>query len=175
MRFPPPNSLAVSVASSVQVGVSGPSVWIRVSGRGSFQNSGGVKEFGAEMARRGHREFIVDLAECELMDSTFLGTLAGIALKVRGDGSVRIVRANPRNRQVLRNLGLDRVLAVEDEPSPAAPAGSWTEAAGIAPARRETIIEAHESLVAANPENAVRFKDVIEFLKQEGGSGEGHP
>jgi DNA-binding transcriptional regulator YbjK len=34
-------------------------------------------------------------------------------------------------------------------------------------ARRETIIQAHESLVAANPANAIRFKDVLEFLEQK--------
>jgi len=160
----------------VQVGVAGPSVWIRVAGRGSFKNSAGVKEFASEMTRRGHRDFIVDLGECELMDSTFLGTLAGIALKMGGDGSVRIVRANPRNRQVLQNLGLDRVLALEDEPAPSAPTGAWSDASeSAAPTKRETIIEAHESLVAANPENAVRFKDVIEFLKQERTEEEGRP
>jgi anti-anti-sigma regulatory factor len=147
-----------------------------VAGRGSFQNSAGVKEFAAEMTRRGHREFIVDLGECELMDSTFLGTLAGIALKMGGDGSVRIVRANPRNRQVLKNLGLDRVLALEEEPSPVLPESAWTETSADAPpAKRETIIEAHESLVAANPENAVRFKDVLEFLKHDRAAGEGRP
>ena len=34
-------------------------------------------------------------------------------------------------------------------------------------ARRETIIQAHENLVAANPANAIRFKDVLEFLQQK--------
>jgi hypothetical protein len=35
------------------------------------------------------------------------------------------------------------------------------------PAQRETIVEAHENLVAASPENAVRFKDVLEFLQHK--------
>jgi hypothetical protein len=50
-----------------------------------------------------------------------------------------------------------------------APAAPLREAEGHPPreARRETIIEAHENLVAANPENAVRFKDVIEFLQHK--------
>jgi two-component sensor histidine kinase len=29
------------------------------------------------------------------------------------------------------------------------------------------ILEAHEALVDANPRNAVRFQDVIEYLRQE--------
>jgi hypothetical protein len=31
----------------------------------------------------------------------------------------------------------------------------------------ETMLEAHEELVEANPENAAKFKDVLEFLKQD--------
>ena len=34
-------------------------------------------------------------------------------------------------------------------------------------AQAETMIEAHEACVAANPENAAKFKDVLEYLKQD--------
>lgn len=119
------------------------------------------------MTKRGHRDFAVDLRDCELMDSTFMGTLAGMALKLGSDGKVRIMRANARNRDVLKNLGLDRILSLE-ETGPEAPE-PLKEAVGrpAHEAERDTIIEAHENLAAANPENAVRFKDVLEFLKQK--------
>lgn len=123
------------------------------------------------MAKRGHREFVVDLKDCELMDSTFMGTLAGMALKAGGAGKIRIIRANPRNRDVLRNLGLDRILSVEEAgPEPPEP----LREKNLRPPReaeRDAIIEAHENLVATSPENAVRFKDVLEFLKQEKADG----
>ncbi len=153
----------------MQVGLSGPTVWVRVAGRGSFQNSAGLKEFAAEMTRLGHREFVVDLKDCELMDSTFMGTLAGIALNIGREGTLKVVRANPRNRQVMQNLGLDRIFSVEQESAPASPDHGMREASDHTPkeAKREAIIEAHENLVAANPANAVRFKDVIEFLKHK--------
>lgn len=67
------------------------------------------------MSRRGHKNFIVDLQQCELMDSTFMGTLAGIALRLGSEGNVKVIRANPRNRQVLGILGLDRVMTVEED------------------------------------------------------------
>lgn len=144
-------------------------VWVRVDGRGTFQNSAGLKEFAAEMTRRGHREFVVDLGGCELMDSTFLGTLTGIALGLRPDGRLALVRANARNRDVLRNLGLDRIFTVEDTaPAPEPEAMRSAEPGAPQPARRETIVEAHENLVAASPENAIRFKDVLEFLQHKG-------
>lgn len=152
-------------------------MWVRVAGRGSFQNSTGLKEFATRMTGRGHRDFIVDLADCELMDSTFMGTLAGIALKLGPAGTLRVVRANERCRSVLRNLGLDRVFAVEDNLPSTPPGAALRDADGDPPrqAERDTIIEAHENLVAANPENAVRFKDVIEFLKHQDPEPEARP
>ena len=152
----------------MQVGLADKVVWVRVDGRGTFQNSAGLKEFAAEMTRRGHREFVVDLGSCELMDSTFLGTLTGIALGLRPDGRLTLVRANARNRDVLRNLGLDRIFTVEDAaPAHEPEAMRSAEPGAPQPARRETIVEAHENLVAASPENAVRFKDVLEFLQHK--------
>lgn len=157
--------------SSVKVAVVGPSVWIQVTGRGSFQNSTGLKDLAAKMAERGHREFVIDLKDCELMDSTFMGTLAGIALRLGEGGRVKVIRANPRNRQVLSNLGLDRILTLEEDAPPAPPSGMNLRDASVQPpprqTERDTIIQAHENLVAANPENAIRFRDVLDFLKHK--------
>ncbi len=157
----------------MQVGLSGPAVWIRVIGRGSFQNSGGIKQVAAKMSALGRREFIIDLKDCELMDSTFMGTLAGIALKLGDGGRMSVIRANARNRQVLTNLGLDRILSLADIAPAAPPQDTLRDIEGLPPekADRAAIIEAHENLVAANPENAIRFKDVIDFLKQEDAGG----
>ena len=67
----------------IQVGFNERTVWVRVSGRGSFQNSGPLKDFAKEMLARGYKSFVIDLGECPVMDSTFMGTLAGIALKLQ--------------------------------------------------------------------------------------------
>ena len=73
----------VTVDSSIQVGVRGPTVWVKVEGKGSFLNSGNLKEFSREMLDRGYREFVVDLADCAMMDSTFMGTMASVALRLK--------------------------------------------------------------------------------------------
>lgn len=152
----------------MQVGLAGSTVWVRITGRGTFQNSTGLKQFAEEMRRRGHRDFVVDLADCELMDSTFLGTLAGIALALGQGGRLTAVRPNARNRDVLGNLGLDRIFTVTDHLPEPLPGRLQSAASGGPPdAQRETIVEAHENLVAASPENAVRFKDVLEFLQHK--------
>src|SRR2546430_16884908 len=60
------------VQSSIQVGVNGDAVWVKVEGKGSFLNSGNLKEFTREMVNRGYREIVVDLENCAMMDSTFM-------------------------------------------------------------------------------------------------------
>ncbi len=160
----------MSTLSSVLVGSLGRTVWLKVNGRGTFQNSPGVKEFVKQMIQRGHRDFVVDLGACELMDSTFMGTLAGVALRLReiGQGGLKAVNVNVRNASLLENLGLDQLFTVETGPGETAPA-TLKQAENIAAGEeaKETVLEAHEALIEADAQNAVKFKDVVEYLRQE--------
>ena len=160
---------------AILVGTTERTVWVRVEGKGSFLNSTGLKEFAKEMTNRGFRDFVVDLKNCPVMDSTFMGTLAGLALRLRelGQGRLQVVNLNDRNRDLLANLGLDQLFTIEDRPLAESPA--WNEQqkvieeganAGKAE-RAQTMLEAHEACVKANPENATKFKDVLEYLKQD--------
>lgn len=163
----------MTVPPSILVGQVGDYVWVRVEGKGSFQNSTGVKEFAKEMVDRGHCEFVVDLDHCPVMDSTFMGTLAGIALRLKalGKGHLHVINAHERNRELLTNLGLDRLFFMGAEgPAPAAGDAKPLEKTGSEPASSEKareMLEAHEALVEAHPENLTRFKDVLDYLKQD--------
>src|SRR5438046_8189628 len=104
----------VIVDSSIQVGVRGPTIWVKVEGRGSFLNSGNLKEFARAMLDRGYREFVVDLADCAMMDSTFMGTMASVALRLKelGHGHLHIVHCGNRSRELLSGLGLDQIFSI---------------------------------------------------------------
>src|SRR4051812_35199921 len=125
------------------------------------------------MVNRGHREFVVDLRNCPVMDSTFMGTLAGIALRLReiGEGNLHVTNRNERNKDLLRNLGLDALFANDlcgiepngDEKSASLEACDQKDSI----AQAQTMLEAHEALVEADPENLTKFKDVLEYLKQD--------
>jgi len=163
------------VQSSIQVGVNGPVVWVRVAGRGSFLESGSLKEFGREMVNRGYREFVFDLGECAMMDSTFMGTMAGMALRLKelGQGRLRVIHCGTRSRELLSGLGLDQIFEIQADGKTAAPQCEVLEKAerdGAGETKREqasTMLEAHEALCEARPENLTRFKDVLEYLKQD--------
>lgn len=128
------------------------------------------------MIQRGYREFTVDLQMCELMDSTFMGTLAGVALRLRemGQGTLKAINVNERNSALLGSLGLDQLFTVEpmkrhgSEEIPAeAELHKTPVAKGDADLQKETVLEAHEALAEISSANAVKFKDVLDFLRQE--------
>ena len=91
--------------------VSDGCAWIRVTGDACFLNSTRVSEFGKKMVHRGIRQFAVDLEECSGLDSTFMGTLAGIALRLRelGKGTLRVLNVQPEHEKQFRDLGLDEL------------------------------------------------------------------
>jgi anti-sigma B factor antagonist len=157
------------------VGVNGPAVWVRVEGKGNFLNSGSLKQFAQEMVNRGYREFVVDLENCAMMDSTFMGTMAAVALRLKelGQGHLHVIHCGTRSRELLSGLGLDQIFDIHSNGS-AAPEcqeiGGQAADDGVAQkkkAQAETMLQAHEALCEAAPENLSRFKDVLDYLKQD--------
>jgi anti-sigma B factor antagonist len=163
------------VQSSIQVGVNGQTVWVKVEGKGNFLNSGNLKEFAREMVNRGYREFVFDLENCEMMDSTFMGTMAGVALRLKelGHGHLHVVHCGTRSRELLTGLGLDQIFSIHANGSAAPECEVLTSppamaAASVAKQRQaQQMLDAHEALCEAAPENFSRFKDVLDYLKQD--------
>ena len=127
------------------------------------------------MVNRGYREFIVDLQSCAMMDSTFMGTLAGVALRLKelGDGHLHVVHCGTRSRELLSGLGLDQIFSIHTK-GVSAPTCTDLDDDGstnISPEQKreqaQTMLEAHEALCQAAPENLTRFKDVLDYLKQD--------
>lgn len=148
--------------------VSGPEVRIRIDGKGTFLNSPPLKEFSREMMEAGRRDFIVDLQNCPSMDSTFMGTLAGLAMRLRdaGGGNLWVINRNERNAELLAGLGIDTLFS--DNPVPVGTVAGGGRAIAFQPdkaATREAMHEAHEACIAVNPGNADKFRDVVEYLK----------
>lgn len=104
-----------------------------------------------------------------------MGTLAGIALRLReiGQGHLETINVNDRNSDLLEGLGLTQLFKVRSPGDAQAPPSPETQSLEEAKPEnpnavtREIVLIAHQALVAARSENAERFKDVIEYLKQE--------
>lgn len=147
-------------------------VVIRIEGRASFQNCGCLRDFIAEMLRRGKTRFVVDFQHCDSMDSTFLGVLAGAAIELRktaGHGSLVLARVGQRNLELIRNLGLHRLLVVDagDLSMSFDPEGKAPLESGQKPEieTARLVLEAHENLANVDEANRTKFQDVLAFLR----------
>jgi anti-sigma B factor antagonist len=157
------------VQSSIQVGVNGQAVWVKVQGRGTFLNSGEFKQFTREMVNRGYRDFIIDLENCAMMDSTFMGTMAGVALRLKelGQGHLHVVHCGERSRELLTGLGLDQLFDIQSNGAAAPQCGLLERTRDSKHETTRDMLAAHEALCQVTPQNFSKFKDVLEFLKQD--------
>jgi anti-anti-sigma regulatory factor len=160
-------------------------IHVRVVGRGTFQNGQPLRRFAVEMIELGRRIFIVDLALCDGMDSTFLGVLAGIGLRLGqagAGGAVRVVNVGPRNLELLQTLGLDRLFGMEPKAAGTAKYSPPPEAKFsrlpdsdvshlATPLNRtdtaDLMLEAHDNLIRADRRNLAKFKDLTTFLREK--------
>lgn len=162
--------------SDVLVWVEDKSAWIRITGRASFNSSVDFKTLINGLSQKGVCRFVLDLADCPLMDSTFLGVLAGLGLKFgaarNGDPQATIELLNPKPRilDLLENLGVTHLFKVLNGPEPAAEKMAPMDTTAANPDRKEisrTCLEAHKTLMAINPANIPKFKDVARFLAED--------
>jgi len=150
--------------------------WIRSEGKGSFHTSPALKKCAESEIDRGVKLLVVDLAGCTGMDSTYMGTLAGLAMrlmKVPG-GQLQIAEPGERNRKSLEGLGLDSLMQIDppdaqwrgriDEiRSKLVPVGLENNKPAAAP----EVLEAHKKLCEADEKNREKFSTVLDFLEAE--------
>ncbi|MDQ6630249.1 MAG: STAS domain-containing protein [Verrucomicrobiota bacterium] len=165
-----------NLSAKLSVALTPHAVCIKICGRANFTSSLDFKKLVSELSLRGYRKFILDLSECIIMDSTFLGVLAGIGLNFAQANnepkihSLELLHPNSRIIETLESLGvthLFKICSQEDAPaekfetvSPESPNASRAEVT-------RTCLEAHKTLMDLNPENIKKFKDVAEFLAED--------
>lgn len=158
--------------------VEPPTAFIKIAGRAAVE---GARDFRALVERlhgQGVSRFCLDLSECLLMDSTFSGVLAGLATRLGPelqDGCQRFALANPNARvtELLDSLGVLELTTVLSGDAVVRSADSGEEVELNRPARHEATdccLEAHRLLTTLKPENAARFRPLIEMLERQSGT-----
>ena len=82
---------------------------VRITGRANCLSSVSFKRVINSLIERGRRVFTLDLSDCQLMDSTFLGVLVGLnrTLGQAGpDGGFSLYKPTESVRVLLDNLGI---------------------------------------------------------------------
>jgi anti-sigma B factor antagonist len=150
-------------------------VCLKIAGRANFSFSPDFKTLLTELSQKGYNRFVIDLSECVLMDSTFLGVLAGFGIKLNQAGApdqrgIELLNANARVTELLENLGALHLFKTTSGALPLPDGIPACMPESINPSHEEitrTSLEAHQTLMSVNPDNVARFKDVTQFLAED--------
>jgi anti-sigma B factor antagonist len=149
---------------------------VKISGRANYSSSIDFKTLLTELSRKGYSYFVLDLSECVLMDSTFLGVLAGFGLKMRpeqpgqNDAAIELLNPSARIVELLESLGVLHLFKLNQGQ---APGTEGAEASVCSPANpsktemRRACLEAHQTLMEISPGNVSKFKDLAAFLAED--------
>jgi serine phosphatase RsbU (regulator of sigma subunit)/anti-anti-sigma regulatory factor len=108
---------------------------------------------------------VLDLSDCEYLDSTFLGTVHQLVAR----GGVILRGVTPAVRALFEELSMEQVLACIRE-DVLAPRELYALGSGSDPAAvRKRILHAHEALSALSERNRVEFRGVVESLRGDTG------
>lgn len=155
-------------------------LWLRCDSRGSFVNSPALKAIAERYLGEGGKTIVVDLELCPGVDSTFMGTLAGLARRCLAQGGcLQVASPTQRTREAMESLGLDMLMDID--PSDAfwaedvakrraalsAEAGESGTSALTELERTRHVLEAHNTLRSMNHKNDETFGYVCETLEED--------
>lgn len=152
---------------------------IAVRGRASFRNGEALKKFAGKAISLGCDTFIFDLHGCVNMDSTFMGVVAGVAMRLETEmgGKVFAINLTPKTHSLLDTLGLGNIISMhmegdvpeEVKQATAGEAGMKALAAESEGKKftLEMMLDAHKDLVRASEQNMPKFRDVMTYLAEE--------
>lgn len=157
----------------LQAAIANDTVFVRVTGRGSFKVAAPLKQYIADVcSKQAVKRVALDLEECIGMDSTFMGVLAGMSGRLKKNGqTLELINLSDKNANLLATLGVARILNIysnahghdtPDQDTSVLPVGDTSMKV-----MAETALKAHENLVDISGENRPRFKRVIELLKED--------
>lgn len=109
----------------------------------------------------------IDLNPCNYMDSTFMGLLIGIHkyfIKRRGK-NIEILNPSHACYHLLKGLGIENILPItyDGDPFP----GDMKQITKEENSNAEFILNTHENLMQASPENRKKFAVLHEVLKKQ--------
>jgi ABC-type transporter Mla MlaB component len=140
---------------------------VTVAGRANFDYAVPLRELAGKLQPESWLQ--IDLSDCEAMDSTFMGVLTMLALKMRKNGNqVMLLGAGEVLLKLLRDLGVAKLFKFVAEKEQTGGGDALpVSGGGDMLTTAETVAEAHRALVDADGANAEKFKQVIYFADQD--------
>lgn len=111
---------------------------------------------------------VVDVSEAEQLDSTTLGMLAKLSVKVRERWNIptTLVSQRPDVTRILESMGFGQVFVLIDQTHGIPPVLDEVPVLQTSEAQmRDQILEAHKTLMNMNASNREKFRELVEMLE----------
>ena len=155
--------------AQILVASNGESAQIKVEGRATYRCCPELKVLANSFLEQSKYDFVINLEACDGMDSTFMGVLAMIGIPCKQHNSaVTIINASPETHKLLDGLGVSKLFEFKDM----AQSENWLEldcqnSPDVDREKGELMLEAHETLNNVDAANVPKFKDVIDYLRED--------
>jgi len=164
---------------TIKVAKKGETFFIKVTGAGTLDNSFLLKDFFRQMIAKNFESFILCLEDCPYMDSTFLGVLVGISLRLKEnfDAKLKLTGTNKYNLNILKMLDVTNLFNISRDsffdisrntikfPSQRKTLKKKIELSTLQKAKH--IRASHYNLMKASPACQMRFIYVQRLLSKE--------
>ena len=159
--------------SNFQVHIGQSKDFLRVLQKASYLNCGPLRKFFDDRLREGQLNFVIDFQDCSSVDSTFLGILVGVAIKLKRavePGTLTLVNLRNRNLETVKNLGIHKLCEISSmEVSDSDQLENLLTQENNAEACSKTIYDAHKTLMYLNQKNLKMFSDIVNYLESDQG------
>ena len=171
----------MSQKASIQTGEVKGYSWVRIDGRGDVFLAPLVKKFTDQLLESSSSQdsppkLVLDMEVCTGMDSTFMGMLAGLAIKFQGipQSVLQLCFVSQKNVDSLEELGIDSLLDIN--PSVAEWADQFphvrTTLKVWGPDQKSSpdaklILDTHKTLGSLNEKNKAEFSGVIKTFEDQ--------
>ena len=147
--------------------------YVEIYGPGNMNIAPILKDICYAMINEGKSELFINMKECTIVDSTFMGTLVNIQERFKGrdihNGKLFVLNLNDDNKKLFSMVGIDRMIDTItkriDIPD------FKMKTIDICDVDREeklrVVVEAHEKLIQINEVNKEKFDKFLDIVKQE--------
>lgn len=159
--------------AEMKVFAAGQMACIKIKGKANCPTSVQFRNLVRELLESHCSLLVLELSECSIMDSTFLGGLAEMAMNISSSkdcAPVKLLNPNERVYVSIENLGVIQYFNVINGPGACIPeAATECQTVEMSEVSRlemsENSLAAHKFLSQLSGANAEKFKDVIKFLE----------
>ena len=146
---------------------------IDIEGNATWETAHHFFNFVKKLISEGKNKILIDLKNCNFLDSTYFGVLAEMFETANETNAVQmfITNENEKVKEEIETLGLDQILnfATEEikkefENIKTTPHSFDDSYSKIQKAKQ--ILKAHQTLERLNEENKEEFRDVIDSLQE---------